>query len=471
MMGRSMDTAIRGAMPNRGKTAAIRGARAGRVTNTTIRGAMLALAIGQAGVLGAQANPAGAARPAAPAAPPVAIVGARIHPVSGPVIENGTVIIRDGRIAAIGTNIAVPADAQRVDGTGKWVTPGLMNSESQLGINEIGAIPETVEGRATGTDNIAAAFRVWEGFNPASVLLAPARNEGVTSVLIVPGGGLVAGQAAVVDLSGTTMVDMLRRGPAAMVAQIENSGAAGTGARGELMMRLRELLEEARAYGIRTARGAARPDPTAFEVSRADLAAMGPVLSGQLPLIIRADMASDIDAALRLAAEYRLRIMIGGGAEAWKVADRLAAAQVPVMTGALNNIPGGFSTLGARQENAALLRRAGVTVLLVGAGGEAFNARNIRQEAGNAVAYGMSWDDALRAVTLAPAEAFGVGGQVGSIQVGRDANVVVWSGDPFEFSTRAERVYIRGVDVKAPSRQDMLIERYKTLPPDFGPPQ
>ena len=430
---------------------------------------MSAVAVLSAMDASAQARPA--TQPAAaPAAPPVAIVGGRVHPVSGPMIENATVIIRDGKIAAVGANIPIPADAQRVDAAGKWVTPGLINSESQLGLTEIGAVPETNEGRARGTEEISAAFRVWEGFNPASVLLAPARNEGVTSVLIVPSGGLVAGQAAVVDLSGQTIVDMLRRGPVAMIAQVGSSEAAGAGARGELIMRLRELLDETRAYGTRTARGAPRPDPTAFEVSRTDLAAMGPVLAGQLPLIIGADMASDIDAALRLAAEYRLRIMISGGAEAWKVADRLAAANVPVLTGALNNIPGGFSTLGARQENAALLRRAGVNVLLVGAGGEAFNVRNIRQEAGNAVSYGMSWDDALRAVTLAPAEAFGVAAQIGTLQTGRDANLVIWSGDPFEFSTRAERVYIKGVDVREPSRQDMLIERYKTLPPNYGPP-
>jgi imidazolonepropionase-like amidohydrolase len=437
------------------------------------RAALLVGVVAQLVVQDAHAQVRPAAQPtaaAAPAAAPVAIVGGRVYPVSGPMIENATVIIRDGKIAAVGANIPIPADAQRVDAAGKWVTPGLINSESQLGLTEIGAVPETNEGSAEGREEISAAFRVWEGFNPASVLLAPARNEGVTSVLIVPGGGLVAGQAAVVDLSGQTMVDMLRRGPVAMIAQVGSSAAAGTGARGELMMRLRELLDETRAYGTRTARGAQRPDPTAFEVSRTDLAAMGPVLSGQLPLIIGADMASDIDAALRLAAEYRLRIMISGGAEAWKVADRLAAANVPVLTGALNNIPGGFSTLGARQENAALLRRAGVNVLLVGAGGEAFNVRNIRQEAGNAVSYGMSWDDALRSVTLAPAEAFGVAGQIGTLQAGRDANLVIWSGDPFEFSTRAERVYIRGVDVSGPSRQDMLIERYKTLPPNYGPP-
>ena len=432
------------------------------------------VAVVSAAVLVASGSPCSAgaqvAAPAQPAAAVIAITGARVHPVSGPVIENATVVIRDGKIAAVGANVAIPADARRIDATGKWVTPGLINSATQLGLSEIGAVPQTVESSARGRDAISAAFRVWEGFNPASVLLAPTRNEGVTSVLIVPSGGLVAGQAAVVDLHEGTLPEMLRRAPVAMVAQIASADAAESGSRGELMLRLRELLNEVRAYGTRTARGGQRPDPTAFEISRTDLAALQPVLAGTLPLIINADMASDIEAAMRLAEEYGLRIMIGGGAEAWKVAGKLAAARIPVLTGTLNNIPGSFATLGARQENAALLRRAGVEVLLVGAGGEAFNVRNIRQEAGNAVAYGMSWDDALRSVTLAPAEAFGVAGEVGTIQVGRDANVVVWSGDPFEFSTRAEHVFIRGRDVRQQSRQDMLIERYKTLPPSYRQP-
>jgi imidazolonepropionase-like amidohydrolase len=437
--------------------------------NSACRAAIVATIIVAAASASTNAQPpAPAASPQA--APVVAIVGARVYPVSGPMIENATIVIRDGKIAAIGANIPVPADARRIEGSGKWVTPGLINSATQLGITEIGAVPETVEGSAAGEDRIASAFRVWEGLNPASMLFAPARNEGITSTLIVPNGGLVAGQAAFVDLQDGTMTDMLRRGPAAMVAQLGSSAAAGAGARGELLLKMRELLDEARAYGTRTARGGQRPSPTEFEISRSDLDAMRPVLAGQLPLIVNVDQASDIDAVLRLAAEYRIRVMIGGGAEAWKIADRLAAARVPVLTGAMNNIPASFSSLGARQENAALLRRAGVNVILVGAGGEAFNVRNVRQEAGNAVAYGMSWDDALRAVTLAPAEAFGVAAQVGTLQTGRDANLVVWSGDPFEFSTRAEQVFIRGRDVKAPSRQDMLIERYKTLPPSYRPP-
>jgi imidazolonepropionase-like amidohydrolase len=219
-----------------------------------------------------------------------------------------------------------------------------------------------------------------------------------------------------------------------------------------------------------------RAETRELAASRADLEALIPVVEGELPLLLEADRAADIDAALRLAREFDLRLIIGGGAEAWMVAERLAAARVPVLTGAMNNIPGSFAGLGSRQENVGLLRRAGVNVVVIGnAGGgdeETFNARNVRYEAGNAVAYGASWDDALRAVTLTPAEVFGIADRVGSLAVGKDANVVVWSGDPFEFATDAEHVLIRGRSVKAPSRQDMLMERYRTLPPSYtGPPR
>jgi imidazolonepropionase-like amidohydrolase len=203
---------------------------------------------------------------------------------------------------------------------------------------------------------------------------------------------------------------------------------------------------------------------------------MIPVIEGRLPLVITVDRASDIDAAMRLAREFNVKLMIGGGAEAWMMADKLATAHIPVLTGAMNNIPAGFAALGQRQENAALLRKAGVPVALIGnAGGgdeEAFNVRNLKQEAGNAVAYGMKWDDALRAVTLAPAEIFGVADRVGSLQPGREGNVVVWSGDPFEFTTRVEHVFVRGREYNDKTRQDLLMERYKTLPNTHNsPPQ
>ena len=407
------------------------------------------------------------------AAQTIAIVGGRVLPVSGPPIDGGTVLIRDGRIVAVGRDIAVPNGAERIDATGKWVTPGIINPATQLGLVEVGQIAETRNATARGEEGneINAAFTVWEGLNPLSVLFAPARNEGITTVAVFPQGGLVSGQGALVDIVDGSVSDMLVRAPIAMVAQVGNTQAAGVGSRGELILRLRELLEDVRAYGRRRA-DFERAQTREFAASRLDLEAMQPVLAGRTPLIIVADKASDIEAALRLAREYALRIMIAGGAEAWIVADQLAAAKVPVLAGSLLNIPGDFATLGARQETPALLRRAGVDVALIGTGSDpdAFNVRNIKQEAGNAVAYGMSWDDALRSITLTPAELFGVADRYGSLQAGRVANVVVWSGDPFEFSTRVEHVFVRGVRRMTPSRQDELMQRYKTLPPAYGVP-
>jgi imidazolonepropionase-like amidohydrolase len=396
----------------------------------------------------------------------IAITGGRVHPVSGPVIENGTVLIRNGRIAAVGTNVTIPADATRIDATGKWVTPGIVNVATTLGVVEIGAVEETNDTPAHGRgDAITASHKVWEGFNPNSPLIQVTRNDGITTVGVVPGGGLVGGQAALVTLSDGRLSDMLLQAPIAMTADIGSKGDQIGGTRAEVLQRLRDLLADTREYVRRRAdyeRNATRE----LAARRGDLEAMIPVVQGRLPLVIDANRASEIEEALGLANEFSLKIIISGGAEAWEVADKLASAKVPVIVGALNNIPLNFAMLGARQENAGLLQQAGVKVLING-GADGFNARNVRFEAGVAVAFGMPWDAALRAVTLTPAETFGVADRIGSLQAGHDANVVIWSGDPFEPLTRAERVLVRGVDVKRPSRQDELMLRYKTLPPTY----
>ena len=403
----------------------------------------------------------------------VAIVGGRVLPVSGPPIDGGTVLIRDGRITAVGRDIAIPEGAERIDASGKWVTPGIINPATQLGLVEVGQVRETRNATARGDAGTAihAAFTVWDGLNPLSVLFAPARNEGITTVAVLPTGGLIAGQGALVDIVDGGVADMVVRSPIAMVAQVGDPESANAASRGELILRLREVLEDARAFARRRA-DFERAQTREFAATRLDLEALQPVLAGRVPLLVVADKASDIEAALRLARDYGLRLIIGSGAEAWMVADKLAAAKVPVMAGSMVNIPGSFATLGARQENPGLLRRAGVDVALIGTGSDpdAYNVRNIKQEAGNAVAYGMTWDDALRAITLTPAEMFGVADRYGSLQTGRVANVVVWSGDPFEFSTRVEHVFVRGVRSMAPSRQDQLMQRYKTLPPSYRQP-
>jgi imidazolonepropionase-like amidohydrolase len=395
----------------------------------------------------------------------IAIVNGTIHPVSGPPIPRGTVVVRNGVIVAVGfgSSVTIPSDAKVIDATGKIVTPGLINSTTELGLIEVDQVRSTNDVAAKGSNNVAAAFRVWDGLNPASALFAPTRNEGVTTAIIAPQGGLVSGQAAAIDLVSGQSTEMIRRGPVAMIAQVDSPNDAGTSARGELIGKLRALLDDVKFYMLHRLeydRAASRT----LAATRADLEALIPVVEGRLALMIDANRMDEIDAALALARDYHLKIIISSGAEAWLCADRLAAAHVPVLVGAMNNIPSSFATLNQRQENAALLRRAGVTVVLVSNndGGESrFNARNIKYEAGNAVAYGMTHDDALRAVTLTPAEVFGLSDRIGSLQPGKVANIVVWSGDPFEFSTHVEHVFIRGREVKEPSRQDLLIDRYR----------
>ena len=412
---------------------------------------------------------AAAILPAVGRAQTIAITGGKVYTVSGATIENGTVLMRDGKIVAVGANVTIPEGAQRIEATGKWVTPGLVNAATVLGVAEIGAITGTYDASAQGKDNVAAAFQVADGLNPASVLLSPTREDGTTTAILQPDGGLFAGQAAVIELVDGSAADMILKQSVAMVANFDSPRAVGASSRGEMLMRVREILDDARSYARRRAdyeRAQTRP----FAASRLDLEALQPVLAGRLPLLVNVDKASDIEATLRLAKEYGIKVLIGSGAEAWMVADQLAAAHVGVLTGAMNNIPRGFNSLGSRQENPALLRAAGVAVTLIGNGGgfeDQFNVRNIRYEAGNAVAYGMKWDDALRAITLAPAEMFGVSDRVGSLQAGRDGNVVVWGGDPFEFATRPEHVFVRGKEYHDVSRQDLLMERYKQLPPDY----
>jgi imidazolonepropionase-like amidohydrolase len=405
----------------------------------------------------------------------VAITGGKVYPVSGPPIDGGTVLMRDGKIVAVGKNIAIPSNAQRVDATGKWVTPGLVNSNTSLGFGDVGFSGGPRELSAKGHDGIAAGFQVWLGFNTQSTLIAPAREGGITSVVASPSGGLVAGQAAIVDLDGALALnDVLVKAPATMVAQIEDNESAKVGAAGEAIGALRDLIEDTKSY-MRRKPDFERAQTRRFIATRRDLEAMIPVVEGREPLTIVADQAAEIREALNIAKDYGIRVVILGGAEAWTLADRIAAAKVPVLTGAMNNIPGSFSTLGARQENVAMLRKAGVQVGIIGnAGGgdeELFNIRNLRYEAGNAVAYGMTWDDALRAVTLAPAEIYGVADKVGSLKAGTEGNVVIWSGDPFEFSSRAEQVFVRGKKIDAPSRQDLLAKRYQKLPPNYNSQQ
>jgi imidazolonepropionase-like amidohydrolase len=403
------------------------------------------------------------------AAETVAITGGRVHTVSGGVIEGGTVVLRDGKIAAVGTGVPVPSGARVVDATGKWVTPGLFDSASTLGIVEIGAVQATNE-TSVEDDRITAAFDVVDGLDATTTALAVTRVEGITRAVVLPqpGNSLIAGRAAVIRLGGGSVdpLSLVVRPRVAMVVFLGSRGAGlAGGARGGAMLRLREALEDARDFAAnRNAweTGSRRE----YALSRLDLEALVPVVRGEIPLAVRVEKASDIVAALRLREEYPVKLMVLGAADGWIVADRLAAARVPVVVNPMENLPN-YDQRGATLENAARLHRAGVDVLL--ASFDAHNSRNLKQAAGNAVSYGMPWDAALRAVTLAPAQAWGIADRYGSLEVGKDGDVVVWSGDPFELSTNAEHVFISGTEVPQESRQLELFRRYRDLSQPMPP--
>jgi imidazolonepropionase-like amidohydrolase len=392
----------------------------------------------------------------------IAITGGTVHPISGPPIQNGTVIIQNGRITAVGANVTVPAGATRIDATGKVVTPGLFESATNMALVEVASVGTTNDYQFQDEDQVAAAFNVADGINPRSMVIPVTRIAGVTTVVSRPAGGLISGQGLAFDLIGDNVGDMAIRSPIAMFGSVSENvnQAAGGGTRGGLFMRLREALEDARVWA-RNPQAFERGETRQFSISRLDLAALQPVLRGELPLVLEAHRASDIQAAIRIAQEYGIRLVIAGGTEGWMVADDLARARVPVLVKVLHNLPESFESLGARYDNAALLRRAGVQVAITT--GETYKAFNIRQEAGNAVAYGLPYDEALRAVTLYPAQIFGVSDRYGTLEPGKVGNVVVWSGDPLELLTNVEHVIIRGQQVPLVSRETLLRDRYMNL--------
>lgn len=413
------------------------------------------------------------AAPVAASAQSVAITGATIHPVSAPRIEGGTIVIRDGRIVAIGADVPIPGDARRIDATGKVVTPGLIHAQSALGLGvgralaeetdeEYRAIGGTTDGEHTG--EVSPSFNVLAGIDPNAVAFPVARMGGITTAVIMPTRGLIAGQAVLLRLAGPSVAAMVLRAPVAMVVDLsDGSRSAGGGSRAGALARLGDLLRDAAELRRRPADWSQnRIQPLAAPAE--DLKALYPVLDGQLPILVRARRQSDIENAVALAREFGLKLILRDGTEAWRVASLLASARVPVVLDTRDNLPS-FDGLQARSDNATLLREAGVTVVL--AGQDPGGQMNLRFEAGHAVRNGMRWEDALEAITRAPAVAFGVGDQVGTLEVGKSADLVIWGGDPFEFRTGAERVFIRGEELPLTSRMTELRDRYRTLPPSF----
>jgi imidazolonepropionase-like amidohydrolase len=429
------------------------------------------------------------------AAETVAIVNARIEPVSSAAIPAGTLVIKDGKIAALGANVAIPAGARVIDAKGGVVTPGLVAPSSNLSASEIGGVRET---RDDGTGSaLSAAFDIAYSVNPASPMIGLARDGGVTSSAVVPvlsgtGGGasehaddgvveemtagkdgsgdppLFGGQAAFIRLKAGSP-DIVEAAKLAVTVSLGESGArAAGGSRGADLVLIRSALEDARAFAGRRAafeQGATRD----FGLSRLDLAALIPVVQGRTPLLIRVSRAADIRQALKLAAEEKIKVILEGVEEGWMVAGEIAKAGVPVIVDPQADLPDSFEALGSRLDNAARLNAAGVSVAINGA--RDFN--NLRQErlnAGLAVANGLPYAAGLASVTLVPAKIWGQDGKIGSLDVGKVADVVVWNGDPLETTSWPLNVFVGGVEQPQDSRQTQLRDRYATTDASGYPP-
>ena len=408
-----------------------------------------------------------------------AITGATVHTV-GPqgTIENGTIVIRDGRIVAIGNNMRAPDGADIIDASGKVVTPGLFTPAGYLGLVEVGFSAGATDQVQRG-DRFTASFDVADAFNPRSTLIGVNRIEGVTRALVIPApsapdqGGwtshVISGLGAVANLSGDAdSID--RRGAVLVVSIGENAVSLAGNSRVNLLMVLRSALDEARDYRD-NAGEYERSAASDYNLSIDDLVALQGVLTGDIPLFADVDRASDIEGLIDLTTEYGIRAIINGGVEAWMVADRLAAANIPVVLAPEVNLPGNFDRINATNANVARLVAAGVKVAFADSRDHTHNARNITQSAGNATVAGISFDDALRAITLSPAEMYGVADRTGSIELGKEADIVIWPGDPFELMNYPEQVFIKGEAVEMTSRQTLLRDRYldtvSTTPPAY----
>jgi imidazolonepropionase-like amidohydrolase len=400
-----------------------------------------------------------------------AIVGGKVHTV-GPegTIENATIIIVDGRITAVGSGFGVPDGATVIDASGKVVTPGLFSPMGRLGLVDVSSSSGPVDSSQTN-EHFTAGFDVADAYNSRSVAIAIQRIDGITRAATVPspgggGGHVLSGLAAIVNLGDKDALD--KRGAAMVVTLGEGGSRFAGGSRTAAWLVLRNSLDEARDYRDHKGdfeRGMRRE----YEHSLADLEALQSVISGDTPLLVNIHRASDIETLIALTAEYGLRAIIVGGAESWMVADELADAEISVILQVTSNLPGNFDQLNARRGTANILAKAGVRFALSDSQSESNNARNITQSAGNAVADGLSWDIALHAITLAPAQIYGVADKVGSIEAGKAADIVIWPADPFELTNYPDQVLINGVVIPMESRQTMLRDRYLQMDSEMPP--
>ncbi len=404
----------------------------------------------------------------------LAIRGGRVVTVSGPVLEGATVLVRDGRIVAVGPDVAVPAGATVIEATGKVVYPGLIDALTTLGLTEIGSVPGSVDVTEVGDVNPHA--KAWIALHPQSELLPVARANGVTVALVAPEGGLVSGQSALVRMTGDTPSRMTVRAPAALhvvyptgrpafdisrlfaepeMKTLEERLRERKKNQEKDLQRLAQLLEEAKADAA--AREAAAKGLAAPPHSDLPEEALAPAAKGELPVVIRADAEDEIRGAVEFARAHGLKLIVAGGLEAWRCTDVLK--DVPVLL-KVDRLPRRESDpYDAAYANAAALHRAGVRFAIVT--DDASMVRNLPYEAAMAHAFGLPAEEAIRAITLSPAEILGVADTLGAIAPGRAADLVVASGDILDHRTAVEHVVIDGVEQSLETKHTRLWREFR----------
>ncbi|MGB7325693.1 MAG: amidohydrolase family protein [Rubripirellula sp.] len=402
--------------------------------------------------------------PGAKQTQPILIQDATIHRVDEPTIAKGSVLFDDGRIIAVGKKVDAPNNSVVVDGTGKHVYPGLIESMTDLGLREILSVGESVDSRERGDRN--PNVRSWVAVNPGSELIPVARAGGVLLAHVSPGGSFVRGQTSVMQLDGWMTSEMNLRAPAGLSVNWESLQSSDKDAnkvaekRDEKLAELDDWFDEATRYG------AARDAGTIAVATDLRLESLLPVINGERPMFVEANRQSTIESAVAYAVGRKIRLVIYGGYDAAECADLLNRFDVPVIIAGTYRLPlRRGDAYDAPYTLPERLRKAGVKFAICGEGpgypGGSSNARNLPYHAANAVAYGLQRDEAIRAITLSAATILGVDQQVGSVTVGKDATLILCDGDVLETETHVTKAWIQGRSVDLTSRHTMLFEKYK----------
>ncbi len=410
----------------------------------------------------AQTPTPGAAKPKGK---PIAIVGGTVYPVGDVPIERGAIVFRDGKIEAVGASITIPSDAEVIEATGLAVYPGFVSAHTVLGLTEVGSVRQSNDYEEVGALNPNSRAAI--ALNPESELIPVSRANGVTTALAVPRGGRLSGLSVLFHLDGWTFEDMSVLSPAALHLQwpsmaINRAPDAKPTideqitTRANTLREIDQLFADARAYW--TARNAGNSPSAEFDPQ---WEAMGPVLEGKTPVVIHASDLRQIDAALDWGRKNGVRVILCGGYDAPEIAARLIEQQVPVITqGILSQPTRDYEPYDFAYTLPARLHNAGVTYC-ISTGGDASNERNLPYHAAMAWSYGLPHDEALKAITLYPAQILGVGDRLGSLEVGKEATLCVWDGDPLDIRSHVVREFIAGREVDLSSRHTRLRDKYR----------